>query len=234
MINKTALGRQVALAAICVVATVSIQAQTLTDTWSYAGGGLSPATYGGTYRPASLIPDTGSAPGASITYTGMTLGGLGSSTYPEGYGGIYTFFSTDVSFTLQNTNILSGTQTITISILAGGGEPGGYYDDSVLLDFNLGNSGLESSSFSSIYIGPVETPIGPQVMTRYIWTWDVSALGASTAYSATWSAGAHVFISEVSTMQAVPEPSSILLAGLGFGVVLYLRKRKRRISASSL
>lgn len=220
-----------ALAAVCAATALSAQGQTLVDTWSYAGGGLSPATYGGVYRPASLEPDAASDSGASIGVTGWTSGGLGSSGYPEGYGGIYTFNSLSTSFNLQTSNVLSGVQTITISFLSGGNTS--YAANSIALNYNIGNVGLASTSFLPQDMGIVDTPIGPTEMTRYTWTWNVVGLGSSTGFSASWTSGNHTFFDEVNLVQAVPEPSTYALIGLGLGMAFVLRKRSRKSSTLS-
>lgn len=220
-----------ALAAVCASTVLSAQAQTLVDTWSYLGGGLSPATYGGVYRPASLDPDAASDSGASIAVSGWTSGGLGSSGFPEGYGGIYTLFSASTVFTIQTTNVLTNVETISVSFLSGGGTS--YDENSLLLNYNIGNVGLAQTSFLAVDEGIVDTPIGDTEVTRYTWTWDVSGLGPSTGFSVVnWTSGVHTFFNEISMTQtqAVPEPSTYALVGMGFGIALVLRMRSRKHS----
>ena len=236
MIMRITLSKALAIA---VVATVfSAHAQTLTDSWTYAGGGLDPATYGtGVYRPATFIPDAASDNGATIGQTGLTSGGLGSSGFPDGYGGIYTFFSANPTFTLQTSTILDGLDTITISFLAGGGSPSlvAYTASSLTLNYNGLNPSLASSAFEAIPGFIVESPLGDQNLTLYTWTWtDLSARGSTSGFSASWNtqANQHAFFTDISLTQAVPEPSATCLIALG-GVVCLLR-RKRRDDASDL
>ena len=230
---KIAAMKMFILTVVCAATVLSAQAQTLVDVWSFEGGGLDPVTYGGNFRPATLNPDAGSAPGAGITYTGMTSGGLGSSTVPEGYGGIYTNNSSSVAFTLQTTNVLSNIETITVSFLSGGLTT--FSETSLTLNYNLGNVGVASSSYlPPVLIGPVETPIGPVPMTLYTWTWDVSEFGLSTGFSLNWSSGVHTFVGDINMTQAVPEPSTYVLIGVGLGIMLVLRKRSRKSAVSSI
>ena len=217
-------------ALVCAMA-LSAQAQTLVDTWSNSGGGLNLATYGGEYRPAVLTPDTGSAPGAGITYTGVTSGGLGSITVPEGYGGFYTNNSSSVAFTLQTSNVLTGATTITLSFLSGG--IGTFSASSVTLSYNVGHSNVASSSYGAVPAGLVDTPIGEVPMTTYTWSWDVSSFGPSTGLTLNWGTGVHTFFDQVTMTQAVPEPSTYALLGLGLGVAFVLRRRSRKSSTLS-
>lgn len=209
---------------------LSAQAQTLVDVWSYAGGGLSPASYPAApnpYRPPELFPDADADSGASILVSGMTSGGLGSSSFPEGYGGIYTFFSANPSFTLQTDNVLAGVETITVSFLAGGGTT--YDAFSLTLDYNLANPALVSTSFVVQAAGEIDSPIGPVEMTLYSWTWDVSALGTSSEFATTWTTNGeqHMFYDDINLTQAVPEPSVFGLIGLGSAVLCFRRRYTR-------
>jgi len=215
------------LLAACVASALSIQAQTLIDTFSYAGGALNPATYGvGVYQPANLISDTGSTGGGGIGVTNMNAGGgLGSSSYSEGYGGIYTLGSTP-TFSYSTNTVLTGVETVTISLLSGGLT--GFALESVKLNYNLGGTqALQALSFSSVAGGSVDSPLGVMPVTLYTWTWNVSELGAINALNLRWGAGQHVFIDEIIVTQAVPEPSTYVLIGLGLVAVVFLRKRLR-------
>lgn len=212
-------------------------AQTLVDTWSYSGGGLDPATYSGTFRPNPLTPDTGSTGGGTISVSGMGgSGGLGSNGVPAGYGGYYTFFNTNASFTMQTTTILAGLDTITFSLLIGGGDPTliTFAQGTVTLNYNGSNPAVVSSGFNVGTSIVLSTPIGPQTVTPYTWTWtNLSALGATTGFSTAWNtqgatpqANNHIFIGEVSATQAIPEPTAVVLIALG-GAALTLRRRSR-------
>lgn len=213
----------------------SVQAQTLVNSWTLAGGGLNPATYGGAFRPATLIPDASASNGATIGQTGLTSGGLGSNT-AGAYGGIYTFFSTNVSFTLQANTVLDGVETITLSFLAGDGAPAYTYNSSSLvLNFNGLNPAVAATDFDAVTGIIVDSPIGPQSLTQYTWTWDVSELGASTGFSTSWGtqpaqgptpAQQHVFYTDITLTQAVPEPSAVCLIAMGGVAVLFRRKRR--------
>lgn len=219
------------LLAIGLVTLVSAQAQTLTSTWTYAGGGLNPATYGGNFQPDVLNPDTGSTSGGSIAMSGFTSGGLGSSGYPDGYGGIYTFFSDNTSYVLSTTTILGGVDEVTISLWAGGGFPAliAYTATSLHLDYNGGSQQLVSSSFDNSVTQEVSTPLGLQTLTLYTWTWTgISDLGALTSLSTQWDTqgNQHVFMTDISLTQAIPEPSTLAL--LLAGGTLFALRRKRK------
>jgi len=225
----------VLLTLVALLAGRPAQAQVLTNTWSYSGGGLAPGTYEalgdpGKYKPATLVPDAAASNGATIDLTGLTSGGLGSSTSPDGYGGLYTFFSSTVSLNLQTSIVLAGVQTITVSFLEGGGTT--YGSSSLSLNYNLSHSAVTSSSFTAISAGPVDTPIGPVTMTTYTWTWDVSSLGSSSAFSVNWLADQqHTFFDNMNVVQTVPEPSTCALLGLSGVGVLWMHRRHTRKKA---
>lgn len=219
------------------------QAQ-LIDTWSYdannnPGWGFNPATYGGNFRPATLTPDTGSTGGGSIAIAGMGLGGggLGSTNSPNGYAGYYTFFNSNVQFTLSTTTILTNLGTFSVTFYIGGGNPTAisYTNSSLVLNYNLANTNVASSTFWAGTPLVTNTPIGPQTITPYTWTWNnLSVLGTSTNLSTSWDTqgNQHVFQSTVSTMQAVPEASTVWLIALGGGLLFILRRKIRRFAGT--
>lgn len=214
---------------LCAMA--SADAQTLVNTWTVAGGGLAPATYDNGYRPATLVSDTGSTGEAVIAMSGLTSGGLGSSSFPGGYGGIYTFFSTGLALNLQVTDVLEGIDEVSFTFLAGGGSPTlvSYLQNSISLSYNLANPAVTSSAFSAISGIVVDSPIGEQQLTSYTWTWsNLSSLGESDAFSIAWNSQgqAHVFMTDVSVTQAIPEPSVFGLLALGAAAVGWWRRRK--------
>jgi hypothetical protein len=207
-------------------------AQTLANTWTVAGGGLDPAAYGGNYLPATLVADTGSTGNATIAMSGLTSGGLGSSSFPSGYGGIYTFFSTWLSLNLQVTDVLEDIDEVSVTFLAGGGNPTpvSYLQDSIALNYNLANPAVTSDDFSTISGIVVDSPIGPQNLTSYTWTWsDLSSMGASDAFSVAWGGQgqAHVFMTDISVSQAIPEPSVIGLLAIGAAALGWMHRRRR-------
>lgn len=209
------------------------QAATTLETWTYAGGGLAPTTYGvGVYRPATLIADTTHNNGTIIAVTGMSSGGLGSAGTPTGYGGIYTFFGGG-TYTLNASNVLNGVQSITFSMLAGGGNPTeiDYLSGNINLNFNAVNNSVVASSFSKGAPIVTSTPIGNMSLNEYTWTWNVSSLGASTGFSLAWNANTtanhHSFFTDISLSQTdvVPEPSAALLGSVTV-LGLFLRRRR--------
>lgn len=217
------------LVAMGMASLLSAQAQVISSTWTLGGGGLDPNTYGD-YRPAALTPDTNSTSGGSIALSGLTSGGLGSAAFPDGYGGIYTFFSSNPTYTLSTTNILLDINLITISFWAGGGNPSSidYTATTLLLNYNGGSQALASTDFDDSVSRLTNTPIGDTALVRYVWTWrDVTNLGALTDFSVQWDTQSlhHVFITDISLIQAVPEPST--LAFLLTGATLLMMRRKR-------
>lgn len=218
---KTALN----LTVFCLAASFA-HAQVLTNTWTYEGGGLDPETYGGNFRPATLVSDIGSTGTASIAMSGLTSGGLGSSG-AGAYGGIYSFFSAGLTLSLQASNVLEGLDQVTFGFLAGTVI---YSQESITLNYNPENSAVASSGFSTVPGIIVESPIGDQTLTAYLWTWsDLSLLGNSSAFSIDWNAvgTTHTFITDIALTQAVPEPSVFALLALGISATIFWHRRTR-------
>lgn len=230
---RITLGKMVALMGVATL--LSVQAQTQVDVWTFAGGGLDPATYGGNFRPTPILPDAASNNGATIVASNLVVvpfgsGGLGSSG-AGAYGGIYTFFAEGASFTMQTSTILDGVDTITFTFLAGGGSPTliEYDASSLTLNYNGANPSVASSDFSTISGIIVDSPIGQQELTQYTWTWtNVSAMGPTTGFSTAWDAQGmeHAFYTDFTLTQTVPEPSVLGLIVLG-GAVCVLRRKRR-------
>jgi hypothetical protein len=224
-----------ALIGIFAVST-SLHAAPLVDRWTFAGGGLDPATYGGNFRPTPINPDAALSNGATIVASNLVVtpfgsGGLGS-TGLGAYGGIYTFFASSASFALSTSNILSSLDEITITLVAGGGNPTplSYTGSSLTLNYNGSNTAVASTGFASLLLpDPVTTPVGDLQLTRYTWTWtDLSALGESTQFSTSWNVQGqqHAFFEQISLTQAIPEPSTVALIAIG-GAFCVMRRRRR-------
>ncbi len=185
----------------------SAQAQSISSTWTYdaldAGTGLNPDKYGGVFRPSALLPDTGSASG-----------------------------SANPSYTLSTSTILLDVNIITISFWAGGGNPTplNYTASSLVLNYNGGSQGLASSYFYKGTNESINTPIGPQTGNRYIWSWEnITNLGSLTDFSTQWDSQnmQHTYLTDISLIQSVPEPSTLVF--LLTGTTLFLLRRKRSI-----
>lgn len=223
---------------LAVAATLlSAQAQTLTYSWTYEGGGLDPATYAlpgppvnPGYKPSTLVPDD-SATGASISVTGYDYGmsgGLGSSGYPEGYGFFYTVLQAEINLTINVTNVLDDIGTVTLSFR--GNDLSTPWSQSILsLNYNPENTAVMALDYFTAPAGE-DPEWGP--LTAYTWIWDVSGLGASGGFSITVNAASlaqHTTIGPINlTQTAVPEPSVFGLLALGVGGLWLLRSRRNR------
>jgi|GEM_PF-2454597 len=219
-------------------ASASLQAAPLVDTFTFAGGGLDPATYGGNFRPTPINPDAASNNGATIVASNLVVtpfgsGGLGSTSIPA-YDGIYTFFASSASFVLSTSNILSSLDEITVSLVVGGGFPTllSYTSSSLTLNYNGSNPAVASSGFQSVVGEVVVSPVvGVLPLTKYTWKWTgLAALGETTQFSTSWNVQGqqHVVFQEISLTQAVPEPSTVGLIVLG-GVFCVLLRRRRQV-----
>lgn len=209
---------------------VFADAQSITNTWTFDGGGLAPATYSGNFRPTTLQSDQGGTL-SSINVTWVPVqsggpGGIGSSNFPEGYGGMYSFPS-GLALTLTNSQPLVGMDRLDFTFWAGGNGLS-YSQNSLTLNYNVGNTSVAGSSFNAGTPVSVQTPIGAQTLTPYAWSWTgLSLLGSSDRFSISWNAPAqHSFFTDVNVTQAVPEPSVFsLLFFAAAGLSFWLRTR---------
>lgn len=215
--------------------TNGLQAQTITNQWTYNGGGLDPLTYSGNFTPSVYLPDTAFQNGGTMTIADLSSGGLGSGSLGA-YKGLYTFFAGNPIFTITNSTILSGIDEFSFTMTAGGGDPTLVENEfnalTVILNYNGSHTDLVSSTFEmgTPYIDP-STPVGPMYMTPFTWTWKgLAALGATTGISISWdtSGNQHVFINQFSTVQAIPEPSTIFLFLVASAIVLFIVLRRKR------
>jgi hypothetical protein len=162
--------------------------------------------------------------------SGLTSGGLGSSGNGP-YGGIYSFFSTGLTLSLQATDILQNLDQITFKFFAGTVI---YSQESIKLDYNLEHSAIASTQFSAIPGTIVDTPIGEQSLTAYTWTWsNLSSMSSATNFNINWNAigTPHAFITDISVVQAIPEPSTYVL--LVFGVTALTLWKARKTNSKS-
>jgi hypothetical protein len=228
------------IAVLTVAVLPHARATVLTNTWSQAGGGLNPSTYGGNFRPSTLFSDSGSTGSASIAMSGLTnslgapSGGIGSAALGA-YGGIYSFFASTLTLNLVATSVPSGIDRISLTFLAGGGSPAlTYTNTSLNLNYNLGNPVVASSSFSALSAGQTNTPVGTLDLTSYTWAWtNLSLLGSSSTFSIGWTAPAqHAFVTDISVTQAVPESSTLALLVLGAAVLWFARGKKKKSHAN--
>lgn len=211
------------LGLMCFCVTFA-QAQTLIDRWTYAGGGLDPASYGGSYKPATLNPDADADSGASISVSNYGAAtGLGSGSYPDGYGYFYSFMSTTVQLSVHTSNILDDVETITLTLWSGGYTA--WSSNFLTLDYNAGNTALSATGYSTA--PGVDSEYG--AVTYYTWVWNVAGLGDSSSLSINMALSMHTPVGDISLTQAVPEPSAMMLLAVvgagGFAVRAFIRRK---------
>lgn len=214
----------------------SAQAQTIVDSWSAPGGA---------WNPANQPNFEAASPGGGTLYTDQAIAGetnnsidntgaIWTSVVPPSppYPGIgiygdyyYTLFSTP-TITLSTSNILDNVQTITFSLAAAGA---GFNSDTVQLNFG----GLQSATgFIPVDLGP--DPDFPTNRYIYTWTWDVSSLAVPSTFSLVWTTPAeHTPYFSAEIVQAVPEPSAMVMAVVGISFVLTRSRRRSCRSKSS-
>lgn len=199
----------------------SAKAQTLVDNWTYGGGGLNPATYGGSNKPAALLADAPSS-GAVINILGTQSSFAGLGTGGEAYNGYYTFTS-NLSYSVSSGTVLPGAETISFSMFSYD-----YIAPSLALDYNGNNANLTTADFDvgdevEYYVAAIDLTV---TLYQYTWTWDVSALGPITDFDIEWTVpDTHNFMTDYSLVQTVPEPTVAGLLALGAGGCLLRRRR---------
>lgn len=216
-----------ALALFGMLAGNSANAQTLVDSWTYAGGGLNPATYGGNNKPTTITADAAASNGAVIDIVGTQSSVAGLGLAGEAYEGYYTFTS-NLSFSVSSGTILSGAESISFSFYSYS-----YIDSSLQLDYNGSDANLSADNFEvgdevEYYVAAIDLTV---TLYQYTWTWDVSALGPITDFTIDWTVPVdHNFMTDFSLVQVVPEPSVAGLLVFGAGACL-LRRRRDRVRA---
>lgn len=217
-----------ALATLALAASGAAAAAARTDRWSTAGG-----AWDDTYQTAwvstnTLRPDASSDFGATLhasarpSPSGLApTGGLYDTFY-------YTFFTSPV-LTLSTDEVLSDLDTIAFEFSYAAGLTS-VEAIGLVLNYNPAHLALAPDSFVTGSSETISTAFGDQTFTTYSFTWSVSDLGATDAFSITWNLGSHNSFNGVALTQtsasAVPEPASFAaLAGL---CVLGLAASRRR------
>lgn len=214
----------IAFSLLGIFAGSSAEAQTLVDNWTYVGGGLDPATYGGNNKPLTLTADVLQSNGALIGVSAIPSSVAGLGLGGEAYEGYYNF-SSILTFSVSSGTVLPGTESISFSFYSYD-----LIDSSLVLDYNGSNLNLTTEDFVvgeeiDYYVAAIDLTV---TLFQYTWTWDVSDLGPTSGFTVEWTTpDSHNFITDLSLVQTVPEPTVGGLLALGVGACLLRRRRDR-------
>lgn len=211
--------KHIALAACIIAVPPLAQAATLVS-WTIAGGAWTPSNQpgftngaggGGTLRSDQAIAGDSSSP--SLVVTGVTSGGIYDNPSATYY---YTLFS-NPNFAFSATSADPINQlSLTLR--------GGIQNTSVnagFISLNIGGTPYTADGFVAV---PPSAPMASD--GGYSWTWNLASqnLPASTAVNVSFgNLGNHSALESI-TFSQVPEPSALLLGGLG---ALGLLRRRR-------
>lgn len=188
---------------------------------NYSTGFPTHPTTGNPWPNAIAANVAGSA--GSATFNKVSGGGYfaSSSLYDAGLGGIYQ---------IADPAPLASISNIILQV-----DAGTYVNVAPVLNYNGGSQAL-SPDFFTIVNGDYLSGFGgpPETTSNHIWQWDTSGLGISS-YDISWGSedNDHLTQYEVNLstsdefVQAVPEPSVVLLASL---VPFVACLRRRRVS----
>lgn len=230
-----------AIASLCAAgsAQAGFVANNLSGNVEYNGWvDLRAGTPGLTTATLSTAPGFGAnEAGSSGAFLLRTSGGH----YPAS-SSLYSF-STDSTFKLSDTSLLSGgVQTVVFSILTwpnpdfgDGSTSVGALSIAPTLNFNGGSQALAAGYTGSAYMGAFSGGGFDVDSYAYTFQWDLSSIGSAiTSYDINWGQIVHTGVlgiqlenADVFSMStAVPEPASAALLGLGLAFVIGLRRSR--------
>ncbi|MEO8205821.1 MAG: PEP-CTERM sorting domain-containing protein [Chthoniobacterales bacterium] len=216
---------------------------------STLGGNTSDTTFGNFTdgnRPSGVSSGTAGTAGqwtsgiasGSLLFSGVS--GFGSDTtdfLPSGSGGgIYSFFS-NTHYQIASTSVLPNLETLIFQISIAEGTSGSALFAGPTLTVFTGPSSQNLSANYQALTGQASVVIFgmPSNLDRLAYQWDLSGIADPiTGFSIAWQTDLHdiVYGMDVTQgdqfVQAVPEPSTWLLLGLGFGFILWKTTRRLR------
>ncbi|MEO6054241.1 MAG: PEP-CTERM sorting domain-containing protein [Chthoniobacterales bacterium] len=216
---------------------------------STLGGNTSDITFGNfteENRPSGVSTSVAGTAGqwtsgiasGSLLFSGVT--GFESDTtdfLASGSGGGIYSFSSNTHYQIASTSVLPNLETLIFQLSIAEGTPGSaLFAGPTLTVF----AGLSSQNLSANYQAlTAQTSVVifgmPSKLDSLAYQWDLSGIADPiTGFSIAWQTDQHdiVYGMDVTQgdrfVQAVPEPSTWMLLGLGFAVVLWKSNRRLR------
>lgn len=251
----------VGLTFLAVVLT-SVASASIVDTWSGAGGAWTGTNQPDFYAPpvnssgGSGIFYTNAAIADATNHSGNNTRATLGTTIPayttgKGYGLyadiVYYTSSWTPTLTLQSgQNILSGAQNITLNIIMTintSSVNASTLSDLVKLSLDGGAQNYTVANAITDYswslLASPDPNFGNPTSSQYSFSWvwhsaNVTEMSAMTSYTIEWvTPGAHTAFYTVEAIQAIPEPSTIILVLLSLGGCWIFARRRRPVTAPS-